>query len=79
MLMWCLTRRKESQNPVLITLMVFQLTAMPSLVVVEATVQEARMVTPKIRLLPTEQHSRIQRKLLFWLISHWSPNKHLSV
>ena len=42
MLMWCLTRRKESQNSVLITLMVFQLTTIPSLVV-EATVQAARI------------------------------------
>ena len=42
MLMWCLTRRKESQNSLLITLMVFQLTTIPSLVV-EATVQAARI------------------------------------
>ena len=57
MLMWCLRRRKESQNPVLITLMVFQLTAMPSLVVVEATVLETKAKEiPKIRLLLTEKH-----------------------
>jgi len=42
MLMWCLRRRKESQNPVLITLMVFQLTMTPSMLV-EATVQAARI------------------------------------
>ena len=52
MLMWCLRRRKESQNPVLITLMVFQLTAMPSLVVVETKAKG----TPRIRLLLTEKH-----------------------
>ena len=42
MLMWCLTRRKESQNSVLITLMVFQLITIPSLLV-EATVQAVRI------------------------------------
>ena len=42
MLMWCLTRRKESQNSVLITLMVFQLITIPSLLV-EAIVQAVRI------------------------------------
>ena len=42
MLMWCLTRGKESQNSVLITLMVFQLITIPSMLV-EATVQAVRI------------------------------------
>ena len=48
MLMWCLTRRKESQNSVLITLMVFQLTTIPSLLV-EATVQVVRIKDGEIK------------------------------
>ena len=48
----CLPSSKASQNSVLSSLMGFQLTAMPSLVVVETKAKE----TPKIRLLLTGKH-----------------------
>jgi hypothetical protein len=52
---------EASLNSVLISSMGFQLTAMPSLVVAETKVKG----TPKIRLLLTEKHWAIQRKLHF--------------